>query len=139
MEENQKSLRMKRVHDVRWLSIFPVLDGALKEWDALTMLHMKSSKMFVALMCMTGLDVFVLLFVALMCMTWLDVFVLLGCCAVRPLLFYLHLSMKMVQGQDFMFEDLANRIKEFRINDTYIQLNRDFGFPFTKLSWMRWP
>ena len=107
MEEHQNSLRMKRVRDVRWLSIFPVLDGALKEWDALTMFTYEKQQDVCSIYAYD---------------TMFDVFVLLGCRTVRTLLFKLHLSVKMIQIQDFIFEDLAHRIKEFRIfvNDTYI-------------------
>ena len=113
-EEQERTLKMKRIHDVRWLSIFPVLDGAVKEWDALLMFVHEKHRDEGALSVYKAMR---------------DASILLGCRAVRPLLFRLNLVVKLIQGRDFMFEDLSTQLRDFRsfVTDVYVH-PREKGF-----------
>jgi hypothetical protein len=88
--------QLLRIHDIRWLSIYRVLERWLEQYDALLIFLVTE-----------GIEDDNLERVGEM---MLDAEVFLGSRALQPLLEELHVLIKEIQGSDFSFEDLSKII-----------------------------
>eukprot|EP00884_Botryococcus_braunii_P021541 jgi/Botrbrau1/8070/Bobra.13_2s0036.1 len=92
--------QLLRIHDIRWLSIYCVLERWLEQYDALLIFLVSE-----------GIEDDNLERVGEM---MLDAEVLLGSRALQPLLKELHILIKEIQGSDFSFENLSKRIEHLQ-------------------------
>ena len=99
----EKQGRLLTLHDIRWLSIFPVLERWLKQYDPLLVFVAGKSELDVSYRRVHE--------------ALLDGLVMLGSRALFPLLEQLHTIVKLIQRTEFTFEDLGGSLTRF---ETYI-------------------
>lgn len=110
--------RVGRIHDIRWLSVYPVLSQVLADYSALVMFAATKD---------SGSEDPVY-------HEMLKADVIIGARAVAPLLEKLHVLIKHIQQEDFMFEDLAYHLECFQefVKDKYLngEVRSLFGSTF---------